>query len=297
MTVPHIVTDTSEPSKRTLANRRNALKSTGRSARGPESTAAGKHRVAMNAFKHGLSGQNLCLQADESIPYFDLALRFIEDLQPVGVREEQLAQKIIDGNWRLNRAAAMENNLLNNDTVVETYRLTSDDPRSAAIAGQGNAWRADCAGARALESLGRHEARIARTLFKTTAEFDMLQARRLKRNNDEDTFVAKQSRAWIFLSNALNHYRAIEKEKEAQQQEELEAEVEEPEQEETPQPNPNKPTYKMALNWQDDPIPEFYPSEPSRESMNRNQALRDFAASIGQPFPVFTDDGSEQSPE
>jgi hypothetical protein len=54
----------------------------------------------------------------------------------------------------------------------------------------------------------------------------------------------------------------------------------------------------MALNWQDDPIPEFYPSEPSRESMNRNQALRDFAASIGQPFPVFTDDeDEEQAPE
>ena len=193
------------PSKRTLANRRNALKSTGRSSRGPESTAAG----------------------------------------------------------------------------------------------QGNAWRSDCAGARALESHDRHEARIARTLFNTTAEFDMLQARRLKRNKDEDTFVAKESRAWIFLSNALNHYRAIEKEKEAQQQEEeLEAEVEEPEQEEAPQPITNTTTSKMALNWQDDPIPEFYPSEPSRESMNRNQALRDFAASIGQPFPVFTDDeDEEQAPE
>ena len=174
MTVPHIVTDASEPSKRTLANRRNALKSTDRSARSPESTAAGKHRVAMNAFKHGLSGQNLRLQADESVPYFDLALRFIEDLRPVGVREEQLAQKIIDGNWRLNRAAAMENNLLNNDTVRETYRLTSDDPRSAAIAGQGNAWRADCYGARALESLGRHEARIARTRSITTSPLPLL---------------------------------------------------------------------------------------------------------------------------
>jgi hypothetical protein len=102
----------------------------------------------------------------------------MEVLRPAGVREEQLARKIIDGNWRLNRAAAMENNLLNNDTVRETYRLTSEDPRSAAIAGQGNAWRADCYGTRALESLGRHEARIARTLFKTTAEFDTLQARR-----------------------------------------------------------------------------------------------------------------------
>jgi hypothetical protein len=44
-----------------LLRRNPALKSTGRSARGLESTAAGKHRVAMN------------------------------------VREEQLAQKIIDG--------------------------------------------------------------------------------------------------------------------------------------------------------------------------------------------------------
>jgi CRISPR/Cas system-associated endonuclease Cas1 len=75
----------------------------------------------------------------------------------------------------------MENNLLNNGTVRETYRLTSEDPRSAAIAGHGNAWGAGCYGARALESLGGHEARIARTLFKTIGK--MTRFRRTIRPN------------------------------------------------------------------------------------------------------------------
>ncbi len=291
MRLPDSITEISEPTKRTLANRQNALKSTG------PRTAAGKHRVAMNAFKHGLSGQNLCLQADESVPYFDLALRFIEDLRPVGVREEQLAQKIIDGNWRLNRAAAMENNLLNNDTVRETDRLTSDDPRSAVIAGQGNAWRADCFGARALESLGRHEARIARTQFKMTAEFDMLQARRLKRNKDEDVFVAKESRAWQFLSNALNHYRAAEAARQEEAERQKQAEIEQREFQKTPQPAPKTTTSAMALNWQNGPAadltPAVYPPKSHQsphQSISRNEQLRAYAASIGRPLPVFTGD-------
>ncbi len=292
MTQDHITQtdhDNEQPSKRTLANRQNAQKSTG------PRTAAGKHRVSMNAFKHGLSGQNLCLQSDDSVPYFDLALRFIEDLRPVGVREEQLAQKIIDGNWRLNRAAAIENNLLNNDTVIEAHFLTSDDERSVAVAGQANAWRADCAGPRALESLGRHEGRIARTQFKMTAEFDALQARRLKRNKDVDSFVQHESRAWQFLSNALNHYRAMEKEKESAQAEIETEEIEEVEMKkspETPQTAPNTATSGMALNWQSSPAPALYPTR----SMTRNQVLRRFAASIGQPLPVFTGDEDDSSP-
>ncbi len=272
------------PSKRTLANRRNALKSTG------PRTAAGKHRVAMNAFKHGLSGQNLCLQTDDSVPYFRLALDFVEDLRPVGVREEQLAQKIIDGNWRLNRAAAIENNLLNNDTVIEAYFLTSDDERSVAVAGQANAWRADCAGPRALESLGRHEGRIARTLSKMTAEFDALQARRLKRDKDVDSFVQHESRAWKFLSTALNHYLAEEAEREAKEQEiEIAEETPEEIKQETPQPLPTKTTSAMALNcdwhWPEDEI------EP--EPASHYDALRAYAESIGMPLPRFTDECTE----
>ena len=278
MTETQFVPNLEEVSKRTLANRQNALKSTG------PRTAAGKQRVAMNAFKHGLSGQNLCLQADESVAYFDLALRYVEDLRPVGVREEQLAQKIIDGNWRLNRIAALENNLLNNDTVREAERITSDDDRSVAVAAQAEAWRSDCAGPHAIETLGRHESRIARTLSKMTAEFDAIQARRLKRE-DRDTFLPKESRAWRFLNDALTHYRAEEQEKEKQQA------LPEPalEQEKSPQPIPNKPVSTMALNWEKVPAPIPFPSRASL----RNQELRAYAASIGQPFPVFTGEEDE----
>ncbi len=270
-------------SKRTLANRRNALKSTG------PRTEAGKHRVSMNAFKHGLSGQNLCLQADESVPYFDLALRFIEDLRPVGVREEQLAQKVIDGNWRLNRAAAMENNLLNQDTVLEAGRLTSDDARSVAMAGQANAWRSDCAGPRALESLGRHEGRIARTLSKMTAEFDALQVRRLKREKDVDSFVKEESGAWRFLSGALAHYRAAAA-AQAEQAAQAEAEAAAEAALQSSQNVTTKTTSALALNWQPTPAVDSHPAKVPAQPLTRNERLRAFAASIGKPLPVFTGD-------
>ena len=280
MNVLDNITEFSVPSKRTLANRQNALKSTG------PRTEAGKHRVAMNAFKHGLSGQNLCLQADESVAYFGLALRYVEDLRPVGVREEQLAQKIIDGNWRLNRVAALENNLLNNDTVREAARLTSDDPRSVAVAAQAEAWRSDCAGPHAIETLGRHESRIARTLSKMTAEFDAIQTRRLKRE-ERDTFIPKESRAWQFLNAALAHYTAAAAPMPMPEPvEDLPVPQKIPE---PAQPDVKKATCEMALNWTESPEDlSFAP----RASI-RNQELRAFAASIGMPFPTFTEDDAE----
>ena len=184
----------------------------------------------MNALKHGLSGQDLCLQADESLPYFELALRYIEDLRPVGVREEQLAQKIIDGNWRLNRVAAIENDLLSQDSSAE-------------------AWLADCSGPRALESLGRHEARIARTLSKMTADFDALQDRRLKADRQMDYFSKDKCSAWQFVSAALARFRS-----------EVAAEEEAAAQAEVAETSTNETTSELALNC-DSPVSEL-PPEP-----------------------------------
>ena len=53
----------------------------------------------------------------------------------------------------------------------------------------------------------------------------------------------------------------------------------------------------MALNWEDDPSPVFHPTKPTTIAMTRNQQLRDLAASIGQPFPVFFNDEDEQHPD
>jgi hypothetical protein len=91
-------------------------------------------------------------------------------------------------------------------------------------------------------------------------------------------------------ANALNHYKSAAVAAAAAEGEPIGEEVPEP-----AHPEENTTPYRMALNWQDDPVPPFYPSQPSRESMNRNQALREFAASIGQPLPVFTERDAEDN--
>jgi hypothetical protein len=83
-------------------NRSSAEKSTG------PKTAEGKQRSAMNAFKHGLTGQSLVLQPNEMEACNRLTASMLSDLKPKTEPERQLAQKIIDGNFRLNRLAAVE---------------------------------------------------------------------------------------------------------------------------------------------------------------------------------------------
>ncbi len=228
-------------SKRVLANRRNALKSTG-----PKSED-GKKRVSMNAFKHGLSGQKLFLQSDEYLPYFQLAAEYIGELAPVGVREEQLAQHIIDSNWRLNRCAAMENNLISTGTLEQdnhTLQAGGDDDNVAMI-GQALAWQE---GAKSFEALSRHEARIARFMQRMEEQLEQLQTKRIKRSNGETTFVLEESRAWKFYNDSLSHHLTL-KDAEAADAEAAEAEAAASEAE-SPQPEQTTPTSAMALIYE-----------------------------------------------
>ncbi len=258
-------------SKRILANRRNALKSTG-----PKSED-GKKRVSMNAFKHGLSGQKLFLQSDEYLPYFQLAAEYISELAPIGVREEQLAQHIIDSNWRLNRCAAMENNLISTGTLEQdnhTLQAGGDDDNVAMI-GQALAWQK---GAKSFEALSRHEARIARFMQRMEEQLEQLQTKRIKRSNGETTFVLEESRAWKFYNDSLSHHltlqdaqAAAEEAAQAVAEEAAQAVAEEAAQAvaeeaaqaaeaESPQPEQTTPASAMALIYE--PL-ALSPAEPA----------------------------------
>src|SRR4051812_34308766 len=63
---------------RTLANRKNALKSTG--PRTPE----GKKRSSMNALKHGLTATTVLLPGEDAGAYEDRLDAWTDDLRPVG---------------------------------------------------------------------------------------------------------------------------------------------------------------------------------------------------------------------
>ena len=147
-------------------NRANAQKSTG-----PRSIP-GKQRSRMNAVKHNLSGQNLILQESEVEAYNRMSTSMFNDLKPKSEPEHQIAQKIIDTNFRLNRLTAIENNLFNFGLTQNESSADQDD-RIEVMAAQTRAWIEHAA---TFDTIGRYEARLSRQLLKYQQEFERLQA-------------------------------------------------------------------------------------------------------------------------
>ena len=65
---------------------------------------------ALNAYRHGLTGQVLVLPPAEQAAYRKHCDRFHDSLAPRGALETDLVQSIADDRWRLKRAAAMDMN-------------------------------------------------------------------------------------------------------------------------------------------------------------------------------------------
>jgi hypothetical protein len=146
-------------------NRANA-----RNSSGPK-TRLGKQRSRLNAVKHNLSGQHLILQESEVEAYNRMSSSMLNDLNPKSEPERQIAQKVIDINFRLNRITAIENNLFTFGlTANETD--TDQDDRIEIMAAQTRAWT-ERAGT--FDVIGRYEARLSRQLLKYQEEFERLQ--------------------------------------------------------------------------------------------------------------------------
>src|SRR6266567_2445342 len=91
---------------RAETNRENAKHSTG------PRTEAGKQRSSLNALRHGLTGQTIVLPSDDLAAYERHCKGFHDQYQPKNPTEVQLTQTVADLSWRLNRATAIETNML-----------------------------------------------------------------------------------------------------------------------------------------------------------------------------------------
>jgi hypothetical protein len=87
------------------ANKQNAQLSTG------PRTAEGKARVALNALKHGLTGQQMVLPNENPEDFDNFRSDLSNALQPHGGLEEILAERIVVDGWRLMRVALLESAL------------------------------------------------------------------------------------------------------------------------------------------------------------------------------------------
>lgn len=91
-----------QPIDRAAINRANAQKSTGPTS--PE----GRAHSALNALKHGLTGNTVLLDSDDADTYQQRLDAHVEQFKPVSFEERRLVQSIHDGAWRLDRIVSLE---------------------------------------------------------------------------------------------------------------------------------------------------------------------------------------------
>src|ERR1700682_2571798 len=155
---------------RTARNRANAAHSTG------PKTEAGKKRSSLHDYRHGLTAHTIILPAEDLDAYQAFTRTFFIDYKPVGIREKQLVQSLADTAWRLNRVAALENNLLGLGFDEHQNSISTEHPEAHAALVITEAVREQT---RTLALLGLHTARLSRHYEKTQKQLDEAQEKRL----------------------------------------------------------------------------------------------------------------------
>jgi hypothetical protein len=89
-------------SRRTQANRQNALKSTG------PKTRAGKAASSGNAVQHGILSRHLILPSESRDEFDALLQQLMTEQQPVGTLEQALVERMAVALWRQRRLVAAE---------------------------------------------------------------------------------------------------------------------------------------------------------------------------------------------
>jgi hypothetical protein len=169
--------------KKTEANRRNSLKSTG------PRTEDGKARSSMNALKHGVLFVPPVLPGVEKRETWDAHVAGVLDsLAPQGYLEERLAERVALLLWRLGRVAryetetaatALEN--AEKDLLREKmFDLDSGVQDAAAARHELDRFRLKrlLPKPETLDSLSRYETTLERSLLRTLSELERLRASR-----------------------------------------------------------------------------------------------------------------------
>ncbi len=174
---------------RAAVNKANAQKSTG------PRTDSGKQRSSLNALRHGLTGQTVVLPADDLAAYQCHAQSFRAEYQPKGATEAQCVQSLIDLSWRLNRAAAAENNLLSLGMTEYAAQINTELPQAHDALAMALAFREHN---RTLANISMYCHRLHRIFERTLAQLRDLQAERRnaeQRQLDEAARMLKMHKA------------------------------------------------------------------------------------------------------
>lgn len=159
----------SEISKKQLeANHKNGFM-------GGVKSEAGKEKIRLNAMKHGLLSQEVCLENENKEAFLKLIDNLILTIKPEGELEKILADRIASGVWRLRRIL-----------VIERSIFELKDGLSLNLAyGEGQVEKAeirDMLKDDLFERLMRYETTIERGIYRALHELQRLQAMRQGKN-------------------------------------------------------------------------------------------------------------------
>ena len=168
------------------ANRANAQHSTG------PRTITGRSRISLNAVKTGLTGETVVLSEEEGERYRALLGKYQNEFQPVGVRESELVQSLIDLRWRLNRIPGLEAalNTYARNLVMDKYAEMDKTAREFFLTVDVYEQNE-----KKLKNIHFHEARLARRYEKEMAKLEALQAERKAKQEEANQAASKTAPA------------------------------------------------------------------------------------------------------
>ena len=129
---------------------------------------------------HGLTGQTIVLPTEDHATYQRHSQSFLDECQPKGAIETQLAQSLTDTSWQLNRAAAIETNLLSLGITEMEDRIRANHPQAEDALAMALAYREHN---RAFANISIYRQRLTREFERTLVLLRQIQAER--RKNEE----------------------------------------------------------------------------------------------------------------
>ena len=126
---------------------------------------------ALNAYRHGLTGQVLVIPPAEKVAYEKHCQGYHRSLAPQGTVEIDLVQSLADDYWRLKRCTAMANNIVTIG-LTEPDKITTHHEEIDTAFAIARTWVEQ---GKALNLLSLYEARLQRKADKSMALLRQLQ--------------------------------------------------------------------------------------------------------------------------
>ncbi|MGH9619366.1 MAG: hypothetical protein ACRD45_06595, partial [Bryobacteraceae bacterium] len=128
------------------------------------------------------------LPTDDAAAYEEHVRRFMKELKPVGAREQELAQSLVDNSWRTERIFSLEMGIYARGRIQFAAQFAQEDPAVRPSLIQLETFLAY---EKQLRNLHIQEARLRRQREKDMAEFTELRKERIQKEKRELETAAK----------------------------------------------------------------------------------------------------------